>query len=575
MKVMDKILCIEDEGEIRETIVEELQDAGYETIEAGNGMSGLAMIQKHHPDLVLCDINMPEMGGHELLAKVRQGRSKFADMPFIFLTAFADRTDVKAGLELGADDYLTKPIDFEILLIKVEASLRQVKRMNDKSAREQVKLYRALKQNSRTESAAMPRELPQPIVSRAVDPGFEEHLPKCLHRGQTGPFGRVQLVSLEGMKHIFGKDWSRLSGKAMSIAEGIIKDHLAKQDAWSRYNEDTFLVRFVGIDDEAAGFRIELIADVIRMKLMGEEAGAFKDLPVSGEIVRLMDHSAEGGKVTAAAVISALERFTVPRAAQVGTSAARADPAALIVKQIQVKYHPVWDATEQCIVAYQCRFYRHTPYGIVSGEKVLHGGSEDPLNPDLDLFMASRAISCLGGTAESRTNAAIILVVHYATLFGETRKRLEEILGRVPRQRLLSRLMVEVVGVPDFVSQPRIWEAMNVLTPLCASVSVKISPLHTNVSLFCSAGATSLRLDVDEDIEPEVEKMALKRINKFALESTHLGFKPCVYGVNTAARFQIAEACGVPLMSGKTIAAAIDRPGETYALPKRKFLVGL
>jgi len=123
-----KILCIEDEEDIRSMLVEELEDEGYEVLEAENGELGLAMITSNCPDLILCDVNMPVMGGRELLVELRENHPKYNDVPFIFLSAFADNKDVISGLELGADDYLTKPVDLDILLAKVNGVLNNSER---------------------------------------------------------------------------------------------------------------------------------------------------------------------------------------------------------------------------------------------------------------------------------------------------------------------------------------------------------------------------------------------------------------------------------------------------------------
>lgn len=132
---MNKILCIEDEADIREDIVEELEEAHYDVVEAIDGNEGLEMILEHKPDLVLCDINMPCKNGYKLLQEVREKYVLFAEMPFIFLSALGGREDVLVGLKKGADAYLTKPIDFGLLLETVHASLRQmdrVKQMREK-----------------------------------------------------------------------------------------------------------------------------------------------------------------------------------------------------------------------------------------------------------------------------------------------------------------------------------------------------------------------------------------------------------------------------------------------------------
>ena len=136
---MIKILCIEDEADIRLMLAEELEDEGYKVFVAENGREGLTSIQIVQPVIILCDINMPVMGGYDVLKELRTNHPKFADTPFIFLSAFADRKDIISGLELGADDYLTKPIDFEMLLVKVGTAVRQVTLMKNKKQKEHVK----------------------------------------------------------------------------------------------------------------------------------------------------------------------------------------------------------------------------------------------------------------------------------------------------------------------------------------------------------------------------------------------------------------------------------------------------
>lgn len=123
------ILCVEDEVLLREDIVEELEDEGYSVLQATDGHEALKVILEHKPDLVVCDITMPRKNGYELLKEVRGNYEIFAEMPFIFLSALADKEHVIAGLRLGADNYLTKPVDFDLLRAKVRASLRQVNRV--------------------------------------------------------------------------------------------------------------------------------------------------------------------------------------------------------------------------------------------------------------------------------------------------------------------------------------------------------------------------------------------------------------------------------------------------------------
>jgi DNA-binding response OmpR family regulator len=138
------ILCIEDDGDLRADLVEELRDAGYETIEASDGEEGLAAIIESHPDLVICDICMPRLNGYELLQTLRGHHPDLAEIPLVFLSALGERDRVVAGRELGADEYLTKPVDYDLLLAAVKSRLEQMDRIKRSRQESLVKLCKAI-----------------------------------------------------------------------------------------------------------------------------------------------------------------------------------------------------------------------------------------------------------------------------------------------------------------------------------------------------------------------------------------------------------------------------------------------
>lgn len=121
---MKKILLIEDNADVRENTEEILTLANYEVTTAKDGKEGAALAQKMLPDLVVCDIMMPELDGYGVL-HVLSKKPETARIPFIFLTAKAEKSDIRKGMALGADDYLTKPFDDTDLLNAVEARLRK------------------------------------------------------------------------------------------------------------------------------------------------------------------------------------------------------------------------------------------------------------------------------------------------------------------------------------------------------------------------------------------------------------------------------------------------------------------
>jgi CRP-like cAMP-binding protein/CheY-like chemotaxis protein len=119
-----KVLIIEDNNDIRENVMEILQLAGYEAFEAGNGKAGVELALSHTPDIILCDIMMPELDGYGVLYMLNKNPDTAA-IPFIFLTAKAERVDLRKGMEMGADDYLTKPFDDIELLNAIETRFKK------------------------------------------------------------------------------------------------------------------------------------------------------------------------------------------------------------------------------------------------------------------------------------------------------------------------------------------------------------------------------------------------------------------------------------------------------------------
>jgi DNA-binding NarL/FixJ family response regulator len=121
---MKKILVIEDEPEMRRNITALLRYYDYEPIAAENGREGLEMARREKPDLILCDVMLPELDGHGVL-QAMQSDSDLARTPFIFLTARGEKEDIRSGMNLGADDYLTKPVANADLVRAIEARLRR------------------------------------------------------------------------------------------------------------------------------------------------------------------------------------------------------------------------------------------------------------------------------------------------------------------------------------------------------------------------------------------------------------------------------------------------------------------
>ncbi len=119
-----KILVIEDEELIRKSVTETLRYEGYQVISAATGNNGLNKALYDNPDLILCDIMLPDMDGYAILKEFKESENSFKT-PFIFMTALADRSNFRTGMELGADDYLTKPFTIKELLNAISSRLNK------------------------------------------------------------------------------------------------------------------------------------------------------------------------------------------------------------------------------------------------------------------------------------------------------------------------------------------------------------------------------------------------------------------------------------------------------------------
>jgi DNA-binding NarL/FixJ family response regulator len=115
MTMRPKILCIEDDHETVELLVEILGDEGFDVVVARDGREGVNRIGER-PNLILCDVDMPHMSGFEVLQQLRKSQNQIRNIPFVFITAYGSRDSHLEARRLGADDFLNKPLDFELLV---------------------------------------------------------------------------------------------------------------------------------------------------------------------------------------------------------------------------------------------------------------------------------------------------------------------------------------------------------------------------------------------------------------------------------------------------------------------------
>ncbi len=242
------ILIVEDEAPLREQIVEILELEGYRVDEAENGGIALGLLQHIKPDLVVCDIAMPDYNGYQILEHIRNDQ-RLARTPFIFVTARAERTDIRKGMEYGADDYLTKPFTHDELLSSIKSRLARFDSLKTKgdevleSAKK--KLTHMVVHELRTPliSMAMAHE----VISKKLDDLSTEDMRDLLQMMQSGN-QRLQHV-VEQMVFftrlntgVLNQEIVKENGRSVEL-ESLIRDGIEAGRKYGYRNQDAAIKR--------------------------------------------------------------------------------------------------------------------------------------------------------------------------------------------------------------------------------------------------------------------------------------------------------------------------------------------
>lgn len=214
---MNKILIIEDDYEVTENLRETLELEHFEVYSAINGQIGIDMATEIIPDLIICDITMPEKDGYQVLTELRANQPTFS-IPLIFLTAKTEKSDQRHGMELGADDFITKPFESKEILAAVETRLK-------KSSQTKEYYENKLDELRKTITSAIPHEFRTPLNTIL---GFSQLLQQSY-----GEISKKEFSMMQDSIYEAGKRLLRLVinytffGRVMSLTT---KDHEAQPD---------------------------------------------------------------------------------------------------------------------------------------------------------------------------------------------------------------------------------------------------------------------------------------------------------------------------------------------------------
>ncbi|WP_085906073.1 response regulator [Kiloniella majae] len=275
---MATILCVEDEDALREDLVEELEDEGYDVLSARNGEEGLKIISENkNLDLVLSDISMLIMNGFELLKQVRENEATIADIPFVFLIALSDRDQILEGKKLGVDDYVIKPVDFDLLFATLATRVRQISKIKQKQEKEMVALYKALSPEEQREQAASLKPSSQPQAPQQENnkpvkaPSASSSQPPQLPETGKLVTGRFQLLGLDKLKEKLNNKTDKYMSSVQTVIQKVVSKNLSPEDVCKIGDDHEMMICFAKLSEEEAAYKIESIKREIWIKVLGEE----------------------------------------------------------------------------------------------------------------------------------------------------------------------------------------------------------------------------------------------------------------------------------------------------------------
>lgn len=386
---MAQILVVEDEADLRENLKIVLSHAGHEVTEAANGQEALALIGHGHPDLVLSDISMPVMDGLTFVHRVRETMPGLADLPIVLLTALGDKDHTIEGRTAGADEYLTKPIDYKLLSATIDARLARARQALDLKERQFVRLFKELSVQADRSGGAGAAAAASP-AARPPDP-FD----RIRAMAESPLHGRLFPMHLED--HV--PNWPDLPpamrAKGIAVMNRVLSDGLGGADASVELAAGCRLVVLAAADRETLDSRRKLLEMRLNHALGTEDflGAAVLDDREDGQEVRLDRETRK--------MLQALFAQDGPQdgGADGGGTAVRHADFSSVAHQFIFDYVPVWQARSQKVGAYRLRWRRRFDGASLFDEAALLAGGRDPMAAEIVCLALDAAIGELKALA--------------------------------------------------------------------------------------------------------------------------------------------------------------------------------
>lgn len=423
---MARILLVEDEEDLRDNLEIVLTHAGHAVTTAENGAEALKALRGGAPDLLITDLSMPVMDGMTLVRRLRDDMPALAEMPIIVLTALGDKAHMIEGRGAGADEYLAKPVDYQLLNATIKARLSRSRQTTELKEKQFVRLFKQLSAHAPDAADA---ERP---AARSDDP-FD----KIRALADAPLFGRSVVLFLDDHVPDYAGMPPATRAKAAGLMRRVLSDALGPGDAAIDLGAGAWLLAFAErnreiVDDKIALVRLHL-DHVLGAENLGGGAGAAAG-GGDGDDVRI---DQETHLILAKLFVSTAQDDEDRAAAR------RADFAA-VADRFHFEYEPIWRANSQKIEAYQLCWVRSVAGRPLRGDDALLGGGADPMAADLICLALEAALQDLRALAAQPTLGGappyVLAPIPAAALLGENSakilQKLADIAGR-PEGKLI------------------------------------------------------------------------------------------------------------------------------------------